>query len=110
MDLPLKKTSRVLLEGVYDEQSPLGRLRGCPHVLNKIWEHIRAYWEESYDHLMEQGDYKICFYIDRNAKPAQISKTLLDGLYDKDCPLSMLRGCPFLLKPIWKNIMEQKLS
>ena len=56
---------------------------------------------------MEQGDYKICFYIDPNAKPAQISKTLLEGLYDKQSPLSMLRGCPFLLRTIWRHIIEQ---
>eukprot|EP00092_Neocalanus_flemingeri_P001415 GFUD01001511.1.p1 GENE.GFUD01001511.1~~GFUD01001511.1.p1 ORF type:complete len:396 (+),score=91.78 GFUD01001511.1:127-1314(+) len=33
-----------------------------------------------------------------------ISKVLLAGLYDQECPLSMLRGCPHLLRTIWNQI------
>ena len=34
-----------------------------------------------------------------------IQKTLLEGVYDGDhCPLSTLRGCPHILKTIWKDV------
>eukprot|EP00092_Neocalanus_flemingeri_P051338 GFUD01059675.1.p1 GENE.GFUD01059675.1~~GFUD01059675.1.p1 ORF type:complete len:381 (+),score=98.56 GFUD01059675.1:41-1183(+) len=36
--------SKVLLEGLYDQECPLSRLRGCPHLLRVIWEDIREYW------------------------------------------------------------------
>ena len=35
----------------------------------------------------------------------KIQKTLLEGLYDGDqCPLSTLRGCPHIMKTIWKDV------
>ena len=33
-----------------------------------------------------------------------ISKVLLDGLYDAECPLSQLRGCQHVMKMIWEEV------
>jgi len=37
-----------------------------------------------------------------------ISKVLLDGLYDAECPLSQLRGCQHVMKMIWEEVAEHK--
>ena len=35
----------------------------------------------------------------------KLQKTLLEGVYDGDqCPLSTLRGCPHILKTIWRDV------
>ena len=36
--------SKVLLDGLYDQESTLSRLRGCPHLLRIIWDDITDYW------------------------------------------------------------------
>ena len=33
-----------------------------------------------------------------------VLKIFLEGLYDKDCHLSKLRGCPYLVMRIWKEV------
>ena len=37
--------SRALLQGLYDPGSPLALLRGTPHIMQSIWEFIKAYWK-----------------------------------------------------------------
>jgi len=39
-----------------------------------------------------------------------ILKVLLEGVYDADCVLSKLRGCPHLLKDIWRDVRRSCLS
>ena len=34
--------SKVLLDGLYDPESNLSRLRGCQHVMKLIWEEVRS--------------------------------------------------------------------
>ena len=34
--------SKVLLDGLYDPESNLSRLRGCQHVMRLIWEEVRS--------------------------------------------------------------------
>ena len=35
----------------------------------------------------------------------KLQKTLLEGVYDgPQCPLSTLRGCPHILKTIWRDV------
>ena len=36
---------KVVLDGLYDEDCPLSRLRGCYHILKAIWAEVRQYWE-----------------------------------------------------------------
>ena len=36
---------RALLEGVYDDCSPLSSLRGTPHITRNIWMHLTEYWK-----------------------------------------------------------------
>jgi hypothetical protein len=43
---------RVILEGVYDNESPLSALRGTPHIVRNIWEMIVEY----YKHLIQIGE------------------------------------------------------
>ena len=39
------KILKVILEGLYDEDCPLSKLRGCYHVLKFIWSDVRDYWK-----------------------------------------------------------------
>jgi len=41
-----------------------------------------------------------------NLDTDRMLKVYLEGIYDPDCPFSMLRGCPHLLKKIWKLIVD----
>ncbi|XP_065659615.1 uncharacterized protein LOC101236717 [Hydra vulgaris] len=36
----------VVLQGVYDVESPLSLLHGMPHILIFIWNNIKAFWKE----------------------------------------------------------------
>jgi len=38
--------SKVLLDGLYDQDSPLSQLRGCQHIMRMIWNNITLFWEE----------------------------------------------------------------
>ena len=38
--------SSVLLAGLYDQESYLNQLRGCPHILRKIWRLVQDYWKD----------------------------------------------------------------
>ena len=59
--------SKVLLDGLYDPESHLSRLRGCPHILQHIWDLVRAYWrgvvempsKPDNDERYEDGDINI---------------------------------------------------
>ena len=37
--------SKILLEGLYDEGSPLHKLRGCQHIMLIIWNDLISYWK-----------------------------------------------------------------
>ena len=41
--------SKVLLDGLYDQGSPLYKLKGCPHIMRIIWENVTKFWEEMVD-------------------------------------------------------------
>ena len=36
---------KVLLDGLYDIESPLSKLRGMHHILKYIWTDVRNYWQ-----------------------------------------------------------------
>ena len=36
---------KVLLDGVYDEESHLSKLRGQHHILKCIWTNVKSYWQ-----------------------------------------------------------------
>ena len=39
--------SKVLLEGLYDKECVLSHLRGCQHVMRRIWEELLDYWTQA---------------------------------------------------------------
>ena len=39
------KILKVILEGLYEENCPLSKLRGCYHVLKFIWSDVRNFWK-----------------------------------------------------------------
>ena len=41
IDNPILK---ALLCGVYDSECVLSKLRGCPHLLKKIWREVKCYY------------------------------------------------------------------
>ena len=36
---------KAVLDGLYDEESPLSNLRGLYHILKYIWTDVRNYWK-----------------------------------------------------------------
>ena len=38
---------KTFLEGLYDADCVLSKLRGCPHILKQIWTDVRTFWEDS---------------------------------------------------------------
>ena len=38
---------KVILEGLYDEESTLSRLRGCHHVIKAIWTYVQDCYESA---------------------------------------------------------------
>ena len=45
-DRRARGVSRAVLEGLYDQGSPLSLLQGTPHLLRIIWGFLRAYWTQ----------------------------------------------------------------
>ena len=44
MSLHSHQVSKALLEGLYDDQCILSRLRGCQNIMRTIWVNITDYW------------------------------------------------------------------
>ena len=60
---------------------------------------------------MWSNSMKVLFIIlSRFAKEelGDVSKVLLDGLYDAECPLSMIRGHYFPMKGIWELFTQDR--
>ena len=36
---------KVYLEGLYDENCNLSKLRGCPHIVTRIWTEVKNFWK-----------------------------------------------------------------
>jgi len=52
--------SKVLLDGLYDPDCLLSLLRGCQHVMRRIWEELLIYWTRAVrlpQKDLEKGDY-----------------------------------------------------
>ena len=41
----LNPVLKVYLEGLYDENCNLSKLRGCPHLVARIWTEVRNFWK-----------------------------------------------------------------
>ena len=37
---------KIFLEGLYDENCNLSKLRGCPYIVMRIWKEVRDFWNE----------------------------------------------------------------
>merc|ERR1711944_50240 len=52
--------SKVLIDGLYDPDCLLSQLRGCQHVLRRIWEELLIYWTQAIrlpTKDLEKGEY-----------------------------------------------------
>ena len=38
---------KVILEGLYDEESNLSKLRGCEHIIKAIWRDVKNYYQSA---------------------------------------------------------------
>ena len=52
---------KVVLDGLYDEDCPLSRLRGCYHILKTIWAEVRQYWEAAIQLPNEDREFEGCW-------------------------------------------------
>ena len=46
-DQHMNSILKTFLEGLYDGDCVLSKLRGCPHILKQIWTNVRTFWEDS---------------------------------------------------------------
>ena len=46
MRLNLNPVLKIFLEGLYDENCNLSKLRGCPYIVMRIWKEVRDFWKE----------------------------------------------------------------
>ena len=76
--------SKVLLEGLYDKECVLSQLRGCQHVMRRIWEELLDYWTQAIRLPVKD-------FVDENAENLGVPKL---KLADEDRPQ------PFYLAPI----------
>ena len=37
---------KIFLEGLYDQDCNLSKLRGCPYLVMRIWKEVRNFWRE----------------------------------------------------------------
>ena len=58
----LNPTLRTILEGVYDDGSPLSALLGTPHIVQNIWRLIKVSQHRSHKFNQES---KVRFYMKR---------------------------------------------
>ena len=52
--------SKVLLDGLYDPDCLLSQLRGCQHLMRRIWEELLLYWAQAIrlpQKDIEKGEY-----------------------------------------------------
>jgi len=76
--------SKVLLEGLYDKECVLSQLRGCQHVMRRIWEELLDYWTKAIRLPVKD-------FVDENAENMGVPKL---KLADEEKPQ------PFYLAPI----------
>ena len=77
-------------------------------IMTKKHRHQRKHNEENHHHHK-----KYHHHHQKHKKKTidnPILKVLLEGVYDADCVLSKLRGCPHLLKDIWRDVRRSCLS
>lgn len=116
------KILKVILEGLYDEDCPLSKLRGCYHVLKFIWSDVRDYWKakvclpwEDEERRKDKG-YLFCsaiIHLDYDLDPEGIKNYLKfpepTGINIKMMPFLVgktLKEChlPDFVRPYWKLI------
>ena len=110
----LNPVVRVLLQGVYDENSPLSKLRGAPNVLQMIWNMITLYWKSlikinppDTEEEDECGLAYVSFWNAPFPTPQGININMMPfimGKTFKECHL------PKYLKPYWKLIVACRLG
>ena len=62
---------KALLDGVYDEESHLSKLRGQHHILKCIWTNVKSYWQS---HIILPGP-----VTDRRGFPIKSSPASLNN-------------------------------
>ena len=77
-------------------------------IMTKKHRHQRKHNEENHHHHKKHHHHHQKHKKKTIDNP--ILKVLLEGVYDTDCVLSKLRGCPHLLKDIWRDVRRSCLS
>ena len=61
---------KIFLEGLYDEESNLSKLRGCEHVIKAIWTEIRNHYQSAVtDGSSNLNTYHNSYFIDLQRIP-----------------------------------------
>ena len=94
--------SKVLLDGLYDQDSPLSQLRGCQHIMRMIWNNITLFWEEMIEipivpHLTDDSDDLDDSDVDSDADSDVDSNIDSDAGFPPCCYLTPVStdGCSF---------------
>lgn len=61
---PIYFILKVFLEGLYDENCNLSKLRGCDHILQTIWSDVRSYYFSTrFISTIDLPDGRRCYYL-----------------------------------------------
>ena len=66
--------------------------------------------DEDHHHEKEDKDHHHDRKQGKKTIKNPLLKAVLEGVYDADCVLSKLRGCPHLLKVIWRDVRSHGLA
>jgi len=73
--------SKVLLDGLYDPDCLLSQLRGCQHLMRRIWEELLLYWAQAIrlpQKDIEKGEYMERVKKANEARPQPFYLTPID--------------------------------
>ena len=90
--------SKVLLEGFYDKDCVFSQLRGCQHVMRRIWEELLDYWTQAIRLPVKD-------FVDENAENLGVPKLLTHSHHN----LSIF-GLHVLRVRIWYLTYGQSLN
>ena len=99
---------KVLLDGLYDEGSNLSKLRGCQHLMRKIWRDVKSYWIKLIElpsHQSEKYDYIYYSSFDDATKEflAPITNTTQDSMAFPEPSGININMMPFIVGESWEQ-------
>ena len=96
--------SKVLLDGFYDPECELSRLRGCPHIMRIIWDNIKEYWKDMVEMPVEPPTRPVVWTSNAVEEDPAPSSLFLTPLSFYDPNVYDNKKLPEFVRPYWPMI------